>query len=242
MRRKEFRLATVAARRDYCFDLMTIDPKAKLTGFSLVEVRNFLNRFSLNPFDVERVQSTFRVSSKKASLLIAALERDGYITKADKTPYAQYWTLTDAGSRLASAYAARPISRKTAEKRLAELIERAKQVNRSDDFAFCVSQIAVVGSYLSDASTMSDVDVVVSLRPRVSDPDAQQTLETKRINASHRSFSNLVDRIYWPRHEVMFFLKSRSRALQFVGEDRDFLSDCPKRTIFEDSIQCVGSR
>jgi predicted nucleotidyltransferase len=215
---------------------MTIDPKAQFAGLSLVEIRNFLNRFSLNPIDVERVQSTFRVSSKKASSLIAALEREGYITKADKTPYAQYWTLTDAGSRLASAYAARPISRKTAEKKLAELIKRAKRVNRSDDFAFCVSQIAVVGSYLSDAPTMSDVDVVVSLRPRLSVPQAQQTLENKCINASHRRFSNLVDRIYWPRQQVMFFLKSRSRALQCVGENRDFLSDCPKRIIFEDRI------
>jgi predicted nucleotidyltransferase len=215
---------------------MTIDPKAKLAGFLLVEIRDFLNRFSLNPFDVERVQNTFRIPSKKALVLIAALEREGYITKADKTPYAQYWTLTDAGSRLASAYAARPISRKTADKKLAELIERAKQVNRSDDFAFCVCQIAVVGSYLSDALTMSDVDVVVSLRPRLSDADAQQSLEAKRINASQRSFSNIVEQIYWPRHEVMFFLKSRSRALQFVGENRDFLSDCPKRIIFEDRI------
>lgn len=177
---------------------MTIDPKAKLGGFTLIQIRDFLRRHKFYSLRDEDAQDFFRTSSNRAAALITALEREGYLEKQRKTPYAKYWELTDAGSRLTTASAGRPISRHTAERKLAELIARAKEVNRNEKFAFIVERIAVIGSYLSDSPVMSDVDVVLSLRPRLTDKHAQQRLEAERINASGRSFANYSQRIFWP--------------------------------------------
>jgi predicted nucleotidyltransferase len=213
---------------------MTIDPKAKLAGVPLIEIRNFLRRHKFNPLRVEYAQDFFRIQCKRAAALITVLEREGYLEKERKTPYAQYWVLTDAGSRLTTASATRPMSRHTAKQKLAELIARAEQVNRNESFAFVVQKIAVFGSYLSDSQVMSDVDVVLSLRPRLGDQDAQQRLEAERINGSGRRFANYTQQIFWPQEEVKHFLRARSRAYHFVDDSQEFLSDCPKRVIFEE--------
>jgi DNA-binding PadR family transcriptional regulator len=212
---------------------MTIDPKAKLGGFTLIQIRDFLRRHKFYSLRDEDAQDFFRTSSNRAAALITALEREGYLEKQRKTPYAKYWELTDAGSRLTTASAGRPISRHTAERKLAELIARAKEVNRNEKFAFIVERIAVIGSYLSDSPVMSDVDVVLSLRPRLTDKHAQQRLEAERINASGRSFANYSQRIFWPGEEVKRFLRARSRAYHFVDDYEKLLNDCPKRVVYQ---------
>jgi hypothetical protein len=116
---------------------------------------------------------------------------------------------------------------------LAELIARAEEVNRNQKFAFLVQRIAVVGSYLSDSPVMSDIDVVLSLRRRLCDHDAQNRLEAERINGSGRSFANHTERIFWPREEVKRFLTARSQTYHFLDDGQEFLSDCPKRVVFE---------
>ena len=215
---------------------MRIDPKATLAGVPLISIRDFLRRHSLRLWTVADAARDLHLSENHASAVIDALVRDGYVEKDADARSIQHWKSTSLGAKLAAAHATRPISRRTADQKLAELITRARHVNQTDSFAFRVRRITVIGSYLSNAPTVSDIDIIVSLMPRLSDRTSQELLEQERRRQaveSGRRFGNFTQQLGWPEDEVKLFLKSRSRTLQFVSEGASFLADCPKRVVFE---------
>ena len=108
---------------------MRIDPKEKIGGHPVLTVRQLLRslggRLSWTPEDVEKALD---IDAKAAGELIDALVAAGLIEIADGGK-AKEWTVTALGQSFAAAKAGKPISRKTADKVLAGLLDRVREVN-----------------------------------------------------------------------------------------------------------------
>ena len=80
-----------------------------------------------------------------------------------------YWEVTNKGRTLALASAAQPILRKTAERKISELLERVKIINTSPRYLFEVTKVIVFGSYLTEKQKINDIDIAVTLERKEAD-------------------------------------------------------------------------
>jgi predicted nucleotidyltransferase len=120
------------------------------------------------------------------------------------------------GHAFANATAAKPISRRTAERVLREFVDRVNAVNASKEYAFNVKSAVLFGSVLSCGDRLGDVDVAIDLRPRISDSAKfRQQCDRRRHLAEEqgRAFPTVVEWAIWPQKEVVLLLKARSRSL-----------------------------
>lgn len=86
---------------------------------------------------------------------------------------------------------------------------------------------------------INDVDLALRLVRREADYDEHKVLARRRIReaqAAGRQFSNIVDQMFWPNHEVRLFLKSRSQVLSLhdLDDDEGVIMASPHKTIYED--------
>jgi hypothetical protein len=91
-----------------------------------------------------------------------------------------------------------------------------------------VGKLGVFGSFLSERDRINDIDIAITLSPKYADDQAQRRANQKRIDlarAKGRRFRNIADELYWPQHEVMLFLRSRSRAFSFHSFDEPVVAN-----------------
>lgn len=144
--------------------------------------------------------------------------------------------LTMKGMALAAASAARPVSRKTAEKVLAEFLSRCETVNADLQYLYRVKKAAVFGSYARGATSLGDVDVYVMLEPKESDADRHEELSLATARAAEqagRSSNGYFEFSGWSYQEVWLFLKSRKRTLSLSYADKWVLDDPGTEIVFD---------
>jgi len=124
-------------------------------------------------------------------------------------------TVTALGSRLAAASFTKPIPRAKADRLVADLLQRAKEINSRTDLLLWVDEIRCFGSYITDSPDVGDIDLVVSLRRRIEDGTefVKRTLE--RAEQSGKRFSNYAVMLSYSDHEVLLLLKNRVSYLSF---------------------------
>ena len=110
------------------------------------------------------------------------------------------------------ATAASPLRRATAARLVAELIERVRDLNADNTWAYRVGTVVVFGSYARGTDRPNDVDVACELCPRWKD-DRHRTQEQVRRDSRGKPFRNLSEWAIWPRLEVFRFLRARARGL-----------------------------
>lgn len=216
---------------------MHIDPKSQIAGVPAIRVRDFLRRASDNEFTCEDASKGLKLLSSHAAELISELMQLGYLEPVDIRTGPQRYRRTLAGSTFALASAARPLTRKTATKKLSEFLERVSAVNANNNFLFRVHKVLVFGSYLTEQNRLNDIDVAVELLHRENDPNKRKTAIRACIRKVHeggRQFSNIADEVSWPYNEVLLFLKSRSRAISLHPIEDDILKQTESRVIFQD--------
>lgn len=149
--------------------------------------------------------------------------------------------MTVKGAALANASAARPLHRAVVRQRLHELIERMRRVNEDPAFLVGIDEAVVFGSYLTDAERLGDLDISYKTFRKVEDPRQFTDLSSRAARESGRSFSNIVEKLYWPNEQVRLFLKNRSRVYGLVERER-LLEDptIPRRFIFKDRQPIPG--
>jgi len=200
---------------------MRIDSKEQIADVEILKVRDLLRRVNnTDDWEADFVVDRLKISPKKASRLINELNRRGYIEPIRIYRQKQFYRKTLKGSTLGLASAAKPVTRKTANRIFAEFMDRVRQVNSDQSFLVKVKKVLVFGSYLTDAIRINDIDVAVELtwkenHPLVLNKDkAQLALNLSNIaEKKGKKFSSFIDRLEWPEHEVRLFLKSRSRTL-----------------------------
>ena len=200
---------------------MRIDSKEKIADVAILKVRDLLRSVNNdNQWEDAFVVDRLKISPKKANRLINELNRRGYIEPVRIYGKKQFYRKTLKGSTLGLASAAKPVTRKTANRVFSEFMDRVRQVNSDPSFLVKVKKVLVFGSYLTEAFRINDIDVAVELpwkedHPMVLKKDkAQLALNLSNIaEKKGKKFSSFIDRLEWPEHEVRLFLKSRSRTL-----------------------------
>jgi len=213
---------------------MYVDPKGEIGGVPAVQVRDFLRREE--EWRPDYLRSHFGLAPSGAETLTAELLRLGYVEIQESHDGSRYHHKTQLGRRFSLASAARPLTRKTAEGKLAAFIERVRALNANDYYLYRVRTARVFGSYLTERDRINDIDVAVELVPRESDQDRWWAAHHARSDEAcrkGRQFSNTTEYMYWPRQEVLLYLKNRSRAIS-LHDDDPVVKQTGSRILFED--------
>jgi hypothetical protein len=141
--------------------------------------------------------------------------------------------LSIKGNALAMARTAAPLRRQTAERLIADIVNRSHAVNRDEKWAYRVRTLVLFGSCVRGETRPNDVDIACELAPRF-DGERQSLLEQERRAARGEGFRNLSQWASWPRMEVFQFLKSRARGLSLHQLDAWVLGLANRRIIFRD--------
>lgn len=158
------------------------------------------------------------------------LVRGGMLVVAAEDDGEEALEVTTSGSAVAMASFGRPITRATAERLLAGLLERAMAYNEDTSKPLFVRRLRVFGSYLDpEADHLGDVDIEVRLEPRAGLSPAETASYWKQSGKNFRSY---IDKAFWPHAEAMQILKNRSAALNLTPQDIDELTHRSK-IIFE---------
>jgi len=211
---------------------MRLDKTAVIAGVPVLEVRRLLRTFALG-FGRPGVERLLRLDERAADALVTELEQLGLI-EATLGPE-RGWVPTTKGNALAGALALSPMRRAKADKLLARVLDRVRQVNASDDFLYYVTRVEVFGSYLSDTTTLNDLDIAIELRPR--DPDKGAHFEacevlTKREMAAGRRFATYTAQLGWQQKKVWRYLKARSPRVSLHELDELSRLGTERRTLF----------
>ncbi len=197
---------------------MRIDLKGKVAGRSLREIRKLLRAVGVGSCRLAFFAKVLKVPVGEAEQLVRRLERLGYLEVDSTLPGARRWKATPQGRRLASATAAPPVHRRTAERALQAFLARAQEVNQNPYFLYRVRTVVVFGSFLTGRPYLSDLDLAIQLESKEPDPSRRVAAELTRIEEEveqrGRRFDNLPAMYGWPQIEVLRFLRGRSRVIQ----------------------------
>jgi len=150
-----------------------------VVGFPARQMRELLRQSDLR-LSAEDVNRVLGLKGEKASQFLENLEHQGYIVKNTDVPGPKlYWKHTISGGALCNALFSAPVSRRNAEKKLAEFMERVHRVNKDSRFLYRVQKVVLFGSFLSESPTVGDLDIAIDLQPK--EPDLKK--HTKLIRA-----------------------------------------------------------
>jgi hypothetical protein len=116
----------------------------------------------------------------------------------------------------------------SAERILAEFMERVHAVNATPEYLYRVDGVILFGSFLSDVEQRGDVIVAVDLQSKTTGQDELLEWSYVRRCAAQvkgRSFPTIVEQVYWPKTEVCLHLKARSISLKL--SDLSHVADLP---------------
>jgi len=185
---------------------MRIEKDQMIAGRPAREIRRFMRAAAGCIIRIPMAAHILRLSNEDARQLLRKLEEEGWITaKLD------YWEATEEGHALAMATAAKSLHRRTAERLVAQVVERAQMINEDCRLAYKVELLAVFGSTVTGTERPNDVDVACKLVPR--HQGAQQGCLEDQRRLKKAAFRNTVEWAAWPKLEVLKKLKARSRGL-----------------------------
>lgn len=202
---------------------MRIDTKDTICGIPILKVRDALKGPQGYFSTFEHLTKDLDISEKELKKLIKELKNRGYIQKYEdirlkRKEYDNHLELTLEGVAFTMASAAPPIQRKTADKKVAELLERIKEMD-SKEHAYRVSIALIFGSYLDkDKETVNDIDIAYELVPK---KDYKKKAEEcrERAELKGKCFNSWEERLFWPGREARKFLKKRSRMYSMHSID-----------------------
>jgi len=197
---------------------MRVVSEELIAGYPALEVRDFLRRYRLTDFYIGAAEDDLVLSPRTATIFMNKLKGLEFIEEVgrDRWDGRRVFRLTIKGQALANASAARPLHRKTAERLLAQFLERVQRVNSTQEYVYRVEHVVLFGSMLSDIDRLGDVDVAVQLQPKVDEDGAFQEWSMARRHAAEakgRIFRGVFDWAMWPTQEVFLQLKARSTGL-----------------------------
>jgi hypothetical protein len=173
-----------------------------IAGQPALQVRSFVCTYRILSFSTSELEKVLNLSPREALNFAHEMVNLGFLTpsthpSSDSKPAYQ---VADQGHMLANASAAKPISRKTADRVLPEFMERMQLVNTSNEYAYRVESVVLFGSILSDKERLGDVDVAIELLAATRDlEEFQKSLEGRWSAAleSDRSFGSNFE-LPWP--------------------------------------------
>ena len=205
---------------------MKVDLKTEYNGFPAIDVRNVIQRIIdySESAAIQRISQYLETNSTHAHALLDRLHADGYVEKL-KVGGEVIIQMTTRGTAFRMSRATKPISRTTAELKVAEFLLRVEAANANPEYCYFVDEVMVFGSFVTKKPTLGDVDIAVSYaRKTVVDIEERARL---RVETSEQNFKSFFDALAWPQTEVERFIKNGDRALSLhsLEAERDFIQD-----------------
>ena len=185
--------------------------------------RAIVRRFRGREMVAEAVADLLSGTGFELTAVFAQLEAGGYMEKVQVDSDGDiWWDTTIQGNALAMASFGKPISRKTADRLVSGLLERARTYNADPDKPLFINTLRVFGSYLSpEIDPIGDVDIELTYGRRITDQKAMSDY----TRASGRSFNTYMDQLLWPQTELVQHLKKRSAFINITLEDITRITD-----------------
>lgn len=197
-----------------------------LAGVPVLRLRDALRfRTWTSP---ELLSARLKSSQAAASAILAVLLQQGLVAPADQDGRHEF---TVAGNAFRLAHALKPISRAKADQFVQDFLLRVEEINTSTRFLVRVARVRAFGSYITPAPSVHDIDLVVDLEDKLP-PEGRATRSLEHAAASGRTFSNFVERLFWPHREVQLFLKSRSTRLSLHPPDDGIVKRVRTRQLY----------
>jgi predicted nucleotidyltransferase len=195
--------------------------------------------FSWTALSTLRTYTTiFKFSIEEAQAALRALREGGFVANLSNqdvtTPGGVQVVLTDKGRELRRSTAAKPVSRKTADRVLQDFMIRVEEINASDEYLMSVARVVVFGSYLTDKDRIGDLDIAVDLKKRWESgmpTERYSELMHAHFRKSGRTTKTITDHLAWPSEQVKLRLKNRTRTISIQPWD-SFL-EMPKSPTFQ---------
>jgi hypothetical protein len=123
------------------------------------------------------------------------------------------FALTDAGISLCCARKIKRFDRATAERYVAELLDRADAINANPDLLCRVKRIVAYGSFIRKDADLGDIDLVAELERKIDDGASYVEASKARCEAAGLDPYNIWD---YGKLEVDRLLRARKRYLQLI--------------------------
>ncbi|MBQ1047775.1 hypothetical protein KBX50_04635 [Micromonospora sp. C51] len=203
---------------------MRVNKSEMIEGLPAVAARDLMRAYR-DHTGAWQAAEILHASEADATAHLARLCAAGYLDSSEHSGGETRWITTVRGNALAQASFRKPISRATAEKRLASTIERVQEYNCDPRKLLTVTRLVVFGSYLDvEKEQLGDLDLAIEAVRRVgSDEWVQRSLEYAA--SSGRKFGRFIDEIGWPGRELRMLLKGGSAMVNITNEDVKLLTD-----------------
>jgi predicted nucleotidyltransferase len=219
---------------------MRIDPKATIGRYPAIQVRRTLqNLQDLMKWGLVELETAAALTPGSGRALVKVLRAQGLIEAAGRGT----WIITQAGQRFASATAAKPVTRATAERALSQFLDRVKRVNENPYFLAKVTRVVLFGSMLKpEVDRLSDVDLAIELARKEPDFERSRIQNYERVDElanQGRRFRNFLEREQCWFWEAFRFLKGASRviALADYNAEKTLIITVPHRVLIGEPEQ-----
>jgi predicted nucleotidyltransferase len=196
---------------------MRIDPEETVACQPALMVRRALRKLRMaTTWSAAELEAAAGLPAGRGRDFARRLQRDGLVESCGPG----VWSVSQAGCALAAATAAKRLTRASAERALAEFMERVALVNERPYFLGKVVRVVLFGSMLDPGTDRpSDVDLAIEIDPKETDYGRLQEQNYERaemLAATGHRFRNAIEIADWWRQEVFRFLKAGSRAISLA--------------------------
>lgn len=200
---------------------MNINSKSLIAKLPALEARDIARKLT-GAFSARDYARQFDIDIHLAAQQIEDFETEGYFERIPHIKHKQYWGMTVKGCALVQASAARKVKRETADRHYHAFMGRVNEINQSDTYLYQVTKVALFGSYLTNAKTVSDIDLFVWLDRKLKFEDSFNEIFEQRtmlMQAQGRRFKSHLDLNSWPELDVRKYLKMGSRVISIQGHN-----------------------
>ena len=143
----------------------------------------------------------------------------------------RWYEFTDAAVRLVNAKMIKRINRAKADLYVAELLQRADDINANPDLLYRVKRITAFGSYITDATDLGDIDLAVELECKI---PAEQRVKANQARAKASGRKNLAysDELNFGEREVDRLLRGRNPYISLTYHDSLQRLNTPTKVIY----------
>jgi len=195
-----------------------------IAGLPALKARDIARKLE-NAFSPRDYARQFSIDIHQATQQIEAFSAEGYFERIANKKYKQYWGMTVKGFALVQASAAKKVKRATADRHYQAFMDRVKEINKSDEHLYLVTKVALFGSYITDAATVSDIDLFVWIgrKPKFED-NFNKIFEqrTALMQDQGRRFKTHLDLNSWPEIDVRKYLKNGSRVISIQAHNEGY--------------------
>ena len=233
----------IAGHIALCWNQMRIDPNGTIGGSPALAVRKTLRYLrGWDQWKVSDLEAVAALAPGTGEALVKALRTEGLI----EASRGGAWTVTQAGRTFSAATAAKAVTRLTAEKALAQFLERVTRVNEDPYFLAKATRVVLFGSMLKpDVERLSDVDLAVELVSKEVDLDRARLKNRQRAEEladQGRGFRNFLEWEACWYLESFRYLKGRSRVISLAhySVEKTFVLAAPHRFLIGEAEQIAA--